>query len=109
LSWTLEDHLGSGGTCRLLRETALQLRGGGQEAMVVADAGSENVNAEVDDVLDEEGPRRTLAQVDVTLSNSMIEAFWRSLEHSWLSTCTRSKASNLFVASWVSTYSSATK
>ncbi len=28
--------------------------------------------------------RRTLAQVEVTFSNSMIEAFWRSLKHSWL-------------------------
>jgi putative transposase len=28
--------------------------------------------------------RRTLAQVDITFSNSMIEAFWRSLKHSWL-------------------------
>ncbi len=28
--------------------------------------------------------RRTLAQVDVTFSNSLIEAFWRSLKHSWL-------------------------
>jgi len=27
---------------------------------------------------------RVLAQVDVTFSNSMIEAFWRSLKHQWL-------------------------
>jgi hypothetical protein len=27
---------------------------------------------------------RVLAQVEITLSNSMIEAFWRSLKHSWL-------------------------
>ena len=27
---------------------------------------------------------RVLAQVEVTFSNSMIEAFWRSLKHSWL-------------------------
>jgi len=25
-----------------------------------------------------------LAQVEVTFSNSMIEAFWRSLKHSWI-------------------------
>jgi hypothetical protein len=28
--------------------------------------------------------RRVLAQVEVTFSNSMIEAFWRSLKHSWI-------------------------
>ena len=27
---------------------------------------------------------RVLAQVEVTFSNSMIEAFWRSLKHQWL-------------------------
>jgi putative transposase len=27
---------------------------------------------------------RVLAQVEVTFSNSLIEAFWRSLKHSWL-------------------------
>jgi transposase InsO family protein len=27
---------------------------------------------------------RVLAQVEVTFSNSMIEAFWRSLKHSWI-------------------------
>ena len=42
-SWTLEERLGSGVTCRIL-----------------------------------------LAQVEVTFSNSMIEAFWRSLKYSWL-------------------------
>ena len=84
LSWTLEDRLGSGGTCRLLRETAHQLRGGVRAATVIADSGSENVNSDVEDLLDEKGLRRTLAQVEVTFSNSMIEAFWRSLKHSWL-------------------------
>jgi transposase InsO family protein len=27
---------------------------------------------------------RVLSQVEVTFSNSMTEAFWRSLKHSWL-------------------------
>ena len=53
------------------------------QTVVVADSGSENVNRAVDDVLDSEEFRRVLAQVEVTFSNSMIEAFWRSLKHSW--------------------------
>jgi putative transposase len=84
LSWSLEDRLGSGGTCRLLREAALQLRVRPRRTAVLTDAGCENVNADVDDLLEDEGLRRTLAQVDITFSNSMIEAFWRSLKHSWL-------------------------
>jgi putative transposase len=51
---------------------------------VVADSGSENVNGAVDDLLDGEALTRVLAQVEITFSNSMIEAFWRSLKHSWL-------------------------
>ena len=84
LSWSLEDRLGSGGTCRLLRGAARQLRGRALVTTVVADSGSENVNSEVDGLLEEERLKRILAQVDVTFSNSMVEALWRSLKHSWL-------------------------
>jgi putative transposase len=38
----------------------------------------------VDDTLLTACLERVLAQVDVTFSNSMIEAFWRSLKHQWL-------------------------
>lgn len=82
LSWSLEQRLGSGGTCRLLRDAARELKG--RSSTILADSGSENVNADVDELLEDVGLRRTLAQADVTFSNSMIEAFWRSLKHSWL-------------------------
>ncbi len=42
------------------------------------------MNGEVDELLKDEALTRVLAQVEVTFSNSMIEAFWRSLKHSWL-------------------------
>jgi hypothetical protein len=51
---------------------------------VVADSGSENVNGDVDELLKDEALTRVLAHVEVTFSNSVIEAFWRSLKHSWL-------------------------
>ncbi len=84
LSWRLEDRLGSSGTCQILREAVVQLSNCPDRTIVVADAGSENVNGDVDDLLDGEKLTRVLAQVEVTFSNSMIEAFWRSLKHSWL-------------------------
>jgi transposase InsO family protein len=84
LSWRLAERLGSGGTCRILREAAVQLSGCPEHTIVVADSGSENVNGAVDGVLDDEELTRVLAQVEVAFSNSMIEAFWRSLKHSWL-------------------------
>jgi transposase InsO family protein len=84
LSWTLEDRLGSGGTCQILREAASQMSARSKGTTVVADSGSENVNQAVDDLLEGEELTRVLAQVEVTFSNSMIEAFWRSLKHGWL-------------------------
>ncbi|MBW1883255.1 MAG: transposase [Deltaproteobacteria bacterium] len=42
------------------------------------------MNRDVDEELDGSSFERVLAQIDVTYSNSMIEAFWRSMKHSWL-------------------------
>jgi transposase InsO family protein len=67
-----------------LREAVVQLSDCPDHPIVVADSGNENVNGAVDDLLDGEGLTRVLAQVEITFSNSMIEAFWRSLKHSWL-------------------------
>ena len=39
LSWRLEERLGSGGTCRILRESVLQLKNRPEQAVVVADYG----------------------------------------------------------------------
>ena len=84
LSWTLESRLGSGATCRVLREAAMEIAGKVEGSLLVSDAGSENVNRNVDDQLEDIDLERVLAQIDVTYSTSMIEAFWRSLKHSWL-------------------------
>jgi len=51
---------------------------------IIADAGIENVNGPVDTTLASAKLRRVLAQVEVTYSNSIIEAWWRSLKHQWL-------------------------
>ncbi len=84
ISWRLEKRLGGGGTCHILREAVVQLNDCPDHPVVVLDSGSENVNGAVDDVRDGEELTRVLAQVEITFSNSMIEAFWRSLKHSWL-------------------------
>jgi putative transposase len=84
MSWALEDRLGRGATCRVLREAASQIGTDFAGPTVVADSGSENVNREVDALLERVDWRRVLAQVEVTFSNLMIEAFWRSLKHSWI-------------------------
>src|SRR4029450_1570644 len=52
--------------------------------VVLADAGVENVNDQVDELLTTGVLRRVLAFTELQFSNSMIEAWWRSLKHQWL-------------------------
>ena len=51
---------------------------------MLADAGVENVNAQVDDLISTGVLRRVLALTELKFSNSMVEAWWRSLKHQWL-------------------------
>jgi putative transposase len=84
LAWKLALHLGPSTTCQLLAEAGKHLPAGSDPTSVVADSGVENVNEEVN-ALFEVGPLRgVLAQVEVSFSNSMVEAWWRSLKHGWL-------------------------
>ena len=48
------------------------------------DSGIENLNSIVDPLFIESQLRRVLAQIDVTFSNSLIEAWWSRLKHQWL-------------------------
>jgi hypothetical protein len=51
---------------------------------VLADSGVENVNTQVDALITTGVLRRVLAFTELQFSNSMIEAWWRSLKHQWL-------------------------
>ena len=51
---------------------------------MLADAGVEHVNAQVDGLIETGVLRRLLAFTELKFSNSMIEAWWRSLKHQWL-------------------------
>jgi transposase InsO family protein len=84
LAWTVDDRINPGSTCRILLAAAKNLVPGPKETDVFMDGGSENVNDEVDGLFDVKPLRRILAQVDVSYSNSLIEAWWRSLRHQWL-------------------------
>ena len=52
--------------------------------VVLADGGVENANAEVDALITSGILHRMLAFTELKFSNSMIEAWWRSLKHQWL-------------------------
>ena len=83
LAWRLVLRLEPQTTCQILIEAATNLKDG-DGATVIADSGGENVNHEVNDLFGLGQLRRILAQVEVSYSNSMIEALWRSLKHGWL-------------------------
>ena len=48
------------------------------------DSGVENLNEDVDKLLECSALQRIIAQIDVSFSNPLIEAWWRSLKHQWL-------------------------
>ncbi len=81
LAWRLAERLDPNTTCEILKEAGKNLE---RTPTVVADSGVENVNAGVDQLIADGFVHRVLAQVEVSFSNSMIEAFWRSLRHQWL-------------------------
>jgi len=81
LSWRLSERLDPRTTCEILKEAGKNLD---RAPAVIADSGVENVNAEVDELINDGFVHPVLAQVEVSFSNSMIEAFWRSLRHQWL-------------------------
>jgi len=55
-----------------------------ERPMLVADGGVENFNSDVDKLVSSGVLRRVRAQADIVFSNSLIEAFFRSLKHQWL-------------------------
>jgi hypothetical protein len=61
-------------TCRILLEASRHLDTRPVETTEVTDSGTENVNGNVDALLEREGWKRILAQVEASFSNSIIEA-----------------------------------
>jgi putative transposase len=82
LAWRLADTMTPTSTYAVLVEAAKQLPV--PATKVIMDSGSENVNDIVDPLFNGKKMQRILALVDVTYSNSIIEAWWRSLRHQWL-------------------------
>jgi putative transposase len=84
LAWHLAEKLSPLTTCNMLAEAAKLLPTPPPAVAVIADSGVENVNSTVDDALGSGPLRRVLAQIDIVESNSLVEAWWRSLRHQWL-------------------------
>ena len=84
LAWKTSAVFDASITAKILVEAASGLPPS-TETQVMVDQGVENFNIPVDEFM-EAHPilKRVLAQVEVTSSNSMIEAWWRVLKHNWL-------------------------
>lgn len=84
LAWRVTDTFAVATTVAILRDAVQGAVARQQPPTLVADAGVENVNTGVDGLIESGMLSRVLALRDVTFSNSMIEAWWRTLEHQWL-------------------------
>ena len=81
LAWTVAGHLDPMNTHDVLTRAAGPLVA---STNVFMDSGVENLNGDVDPLFDGGGLQRVIAQIDVSFSNALIEAWWRSLKHRWL-------------------------
>ena len=84
LAWRVADTFSPASTVSILLEASKGVASFEETPMVMADAGGENFNGAVDELVEVGILRRVLAYTELKFSNSMIEAWWRSLEHQWL-------------------------
>jgi transposase InsO family protein len=84
LAWRVADTFAPVNSVAVLLEASRGATPSETTPVVLADAGIENVNAQVDDLITTGVLRRVLAFTELKFSNSMIEAWWRSLKHQWL-------------------------
>lgn len=84
LAWRVSDRFEFGTTVTILQEAARGTVSVEDTPTLVADGGVENINAGVDELIETGLLRRVVALKDVMFSNSMIEAWWRTLKYQWL-------------------------
>ena len=84
LAWRVADSFAPANSVTVLLEACRHTTSADTTPVVLADGGVENVNAEVDALITSGILHRMLAFTELKFSNSMIEAWWRSLKHQWL-------------------------
>jgi transposase InsO family protein len=84
LAWRVADTFAPVNSVAVLLDASRGATSSDTTPVVLADAGVENVNAQVDALISTGALRRMLALTELKFSNSMIEAWWRSLKHQWL-------------------------
>ena len=84
LAWHLAGAFAPGNSVTVLLAASQGAAASDHVPIVLADTGVENVNAQVDALVATGVLRRLLAMTELKFSNSLIEAWWRSLKHHWL-------------------------
>jgi transposase InsO family protein len=79
LAWRVADTFAPVNSVAVLLEASRSATRSASAPVVLADAGVENVNAQVDALIATGVLRRLLAFTELKFSNSMIEAWWRSV------------------------------
>src|SRR5262245_43907536 len=79
LAWRVADTFAPVNSVTVLLDASRTAAHSDTAPVVLADAGVENVNAQVDDLITTGVLRRVLAFTELKFSNSMIEAWWRTL------------------------------
>ncbi len=84
LSWRLTERFEPGTSATILVEAGRHRAAGEGTPQLLADAGVENRNASVDELIESGLLSRVIAMTEIRFSNSLIEAWWRVLKHQWL-------------------------
>ena len=84
LAWKVLDHLDPASAVEVLVAAGRQLAEGATAPRLLADAGIENKNGSIDELIATGLFQRVIAMTEIRFSNSMIEAWWRVLKHNWL-------------------------
>ena len=84
LAWRVAETCAAVNSVAVLLDASRAAPRSDTSPVVLADGGVENVNAQVDELIATGVLRRVLAFTELQFSNSMIEAWWRSLKHQWL-------------------------
>jgi putative transposase len=84
LAWRLLDSFDPASSVAVLVEAGCVVDRSAAPPTLLADAGVENRNGDVDALIKSGLLKRVLAQTEIHFSNSLIEAWWRSLKHQWL-------------------------
>src|SRR5262249_16697074 len=84
LAWRVADTFTPVNSVAVLVEASRGAMAAGTTPVVLAGAGGGKGNAPGDGPVTPRGVRGSLAFTELKFSNSMIEAWWRSLKHQWL-------------------------